>query len=322
LLESVVITLTSGLLGLISDGIYDTIGTAFAVTAAGGNFLNLGSGRSWFNHTWTKNDATVVYEAPASEVLLNRYDCMVLEIDHSDAVRNNRIFIMSGTPASSPSLPVMAAGPLKYQYIIADVYRAAGSTEIQQINITPHQGTVQTPFVNALVEKFDISAILLQYSERANELIDDLEAAYLVMQQTGIPVHHGTHASGSSDPIPPASIGAASLTGGKVTPTEASSAIATYTASHTLALADAGKLLREDSTGAIVVTIPTNATVAFPVGTEIEICRWNTGAVIFSFASGVNWGSLDGLSSISGMYGVAALKQISNNVWLLAGALA
>ena len=194
--------------GLISDGIYDTIGTAFAVTAAGGNFLNLGIGRAWFNHTWTKNDSVVVYEAPAAELLTHRWDRMVLEVDHSDAVRTNRIFIMTGTPSSTPSLPSLSAGPLKFQYSLAKIHRAAGSTSIAQIDITPEQGTVATPFVNALVEKFDIAAILTQYSDRANELIDDLEAAYLVVQQTGIPIHHETHAIGSSDPLSPASIGA------------------------------------------------------------------------------------------------------------------
>ena len=194
--------------GLISDGIYDTIGTAFAVTAAGGNFLNLGPGRAWFNHTWTKNDATVVYEAPAAELLLHRWDRMVLEVDHSDAVRANRIFIMTGTPSSTPSLPSLSAGPLKFQYSLAKIYRAAGSTSIAQIDITPEQGTVATPFVNALVEKFDIAAILMQYSDRANELIDDLEAAYLVVQQTGIPLHKNNHFIGGSDSLPPASIGA------------------------------------------------------------------------------------------------------------------
>ena len=165
--------------GLISDGIYDTIGTAFAVTAAGGNFLNLGIGRAWFNHTWTKNDSIVVYEAPAAELLTHRWDRMVLEVDHSDAVRTNRIFIMKGTPSSTPSLPSLSAGPLKFQYSLAKIYRAAGSTSIAQIDITPEQGTVATPFVNALVEKFDIAAILTQYSDRANELIDDLEASYI-----------------------------------------------------------------------------------------------------------------------------------------------
>ena len=109
---------------------------------------------------------------------------------------------------------------------------------------------------------------------------------------------------------------------GKVTASEANSGVGYYTASHTLALADAGKLLLEDSTSAIVVTIPANATVSFPVGTEIEIARWNTGAVSITPASGVFTSSLDSLLTISGRYGVIVLKQVATNNWLVAGALA
>lgn len=119
--------------------------------------------------------------------------------------------------------------------------------------------------------------------------------------------------------ITPSTIGAASLTSGKVTASEASSAMTTYTASHTLALADNGKLLLEDSTSAIVVTVPPDV---FPVGAEIEVCRYNTGAVSFAAGSGVTIHSLNSLLSISGQYGAGVLKQLSTNVWLLAGALA
>lgn len=118
-----------------------------------------------------------------------------------------------------------------------------------------------------------------------------------------------------------ANAGAASLTSGKVTAMEASSATAVYNSgNHTLALSDNGKLLLEMYSGATVITIPLNV---FPLGAEIEVCRyWNAGAVSFTPASGVSLLSLDNLRSISGVYGVAVLKQTGANVWLLAGALA
>ena len=187
--------------GLISDGIYDTVGNAFSVTAAGDNYLNLGTGRAWFNHTWTRNDAIVVYEAPASELLLSRYDCMVLEVDHSDPVRNNRIFLLSGTPSSAPELPELSSGPTKFQYLLASVLREPNTTEILAENITPYQGSSQTPFVHGLIDKFDITDILNQYRNKSLELIDDLEMQILVLQQTGIPLHKGNHFVNGSDPI-------------------------------------------------------------------------------------------------------------------------
>lgn len=139
----------------------------------------------------------------------------------------------------------------------------------------------------------------------------------------GAPKHASRHAFGAADAIAPSSIGAASLTGGKVTATEASSATTFYASSHTLVLADNGKLLYEDGASAIVVTIPLNV---FPIGAEIEICWYGAGAVSIAAASGVTLCSLDGnwVSSrnIVGRYGVVVLKCVYPDTWLLAGALA
>lgn len=49
--------------GLIIDGVFASIGTAFAVKAAGGLTLNIGIGKAWFNHSWTLNEAVLPMEA-------------------------------------------------------------------------------------------------------------------------------------------------------------------------------------------------------------------------------------------------------------------
>lgn len=134
-------------------------------------------------------------------------------------------------------------------------------------------------------------------------------------------LHASRHASGGADALSPADIGAASLTSGRITPSEATSAQTLYLASHTLALADAGRLLVENSASAIVVTIPTDASVAFPLGTEIEVCRWFTGAVSFAAESGVNLYAMNNAFSISGRFGSAVLKKVETNGWLICGAL-
>ena len=67
--------------GLIVDGVFASIGTAFAVEAAGGLTVNVGIGRAWFNHTWTLNDSILPLTAPESEVLLDRIDAVVLEVN-------------------------------------------------------------------------------------------------------------------------------------------------------------------------------------------------------------------------------------------------
>ena len=122
--------------------------------------------------------------------------------------------------------------------------------------------------------------------------------------------------------LSPADIGAASLTDGKVTAEQASSAISTKTDSFTLALADAGTMIIASSSADIVITIPTNASVAFPVGTEIEVARFGVGSVSFVCASGVTMNSTSGMAYISDQYAVVGLKKTDTNVWLLVGALA
>jgi hypothetical protein len=113
----------------------------------------------------------------------------------------------------------------------------------------------------------------------------------------------------------------ATLTSGKVTADQASSDLVSITANTTLALTHAGKFLLVNSTSAVTVTVPTNASVAFPIETEIEICRWNTGTATIAAASGVSLVATESARTISERFGVVAMKKISENTWLLTGAL-
>lgn len=86
--------------GLIIDGIFASIGTCFVVKADDGLNVNVGIGKAWFQRTWTWNDAILPMEAPISEVLLDRIDAIVIEVNASEAVRENSIKFVKGTPSS------------------------------------------------------------------------------------------------------------------------------------------------------------------------------------------------------------------------------
>lgn len=62
--------------GLIIDGVFASIGTAFAVKAAGGLTLNIGIGKAWFNHSWTLNDAVLPWKLPNPRYCLDRIDAV------------------------------------------------------------------------------------------------------------------------------------------------------------------------------------------------------------------------------------------------------
>jgi hypothetical protein len=57
--------------------------------------------------------------------------------------------------------------------------------------------------------------------------------------------------------------------------------------SYTLVLADAGKMVRCSNAAAITLTVPTNASVAFPIGTYLLIEQQGAGTVTVTPAGGV-----------------------------------
>lgn len=122
--------------------------------------------------------------------------------------------------------------------------------------------------------------------------------------------------------ITPALIGAAELDAdGKVRADQASAAILEKTAAFTLALTDAGRIIEVTAASSVTCTVPTNASVAFPIGTEIKLAQMGAGAVKIAGATGVNILSNGNLDETRGQYEVARLKKIDTNTWLLEGAL-
>lgn len=107
----------------------------------------------------------------------------------------------------------------------------------------------------------------------------------------------------------------------KVLATETSSHITAVTTSKTLALADAGTFQNCTNSTAITVSIPANADVAFPVGTELEVYRGGAGTVTIAALSGVTIRCTESTYAISDQYATACLKKIAADTWLLQGAV-
>ena len=164
--------------GLIIDGIFASIGTCFVVKAATGNTVNVGIGKAWFNKTWTLNDAILPLEAPISEVLLDRIDAVVIEVDTSEAVRANSIKFVQGTPSSSPVRPTMASSETLHQYPLCYIYRAAGSTEITQADITNMVGTEETPFITGILQTISLDELLGQWEDELDQFVASEQADF------------------------------------------------------------------------------------------------------------------------------------------------
>lgn len=159
--------------GLISDGVFATVGNALIVKAATGNTVNVDTGKAWFNHTWTVNDAILPLELPEADILLDRIDAVILEVNASSMVRQNTIKFLKGTASSTPVRPSLENSEEVHQYPLCYIYRKYGATAITQADITPMVGSTETPFVTALLQTVSLDVLLGKWQDELNQFVDN-----------------------------------------------------------------------------------------------------------------------------------------------------
>jgi len=95
------------------------------------------------------------------------------------------------------------------------------------------------------------------------------------------------------------------------------------TSSYTLVLGDgAGNVeVQMNNASANNLSIPTNASVAFPVGTTITITSIGAGQTTVVPISGVTINSAGGLTKLRVQYSKGVLTKIATNTWELGGDL-
>jgi hypothetical protein len=111
----------------------------------------------------------------------------------------------------------------------------------------------------------------------------------------------------------------ASLTSGKITPSQLGITSVSVASSKTLALTDANTLQVVNSASTINITIPNNTSVAFPIGTTIDILRYGTGAVSVAVSGSVYTNGATATISIYSQYGIIALVKVNTNSWIVMG---
>lgn len=159
--------------GVINEGVFESIGTAFEVKADSGNTITIGIGRAWVKEKWIYNDAILPITLDSSEVLLDRYDAVVLETDRSDAVRDGNIVVLKGTPSSEPAYPTMVSTVDKKQMPLAYIYRKAGSASIVQANITNKIGSDSCPYITGILQVQSIEKNVAQWEGQWNQWFSD-----------------------------------------------------------------------------------------------------------------------------------------------------
>jgi hypothetical protein len=94
------------------------------------------------------------------------------------------------------------------------------------------------------------------------------------------------------------------------------------TASYTLVLGDADKLVEVNNASANNLTIPLNSSVAFATGTQILLAQYGAGQTTIVATSGVTIRSNGAKLKLNAQYSGATLIKIDTNEWYLFGDIA
>jgi hypothetical protein len=90
---------------------------------------------------------------------------------------------------------------------------------------------------------------------------------------------------------------------------------------YTLVLADAGKFLTFTNASDITVTVPTNSSVAFPIGTQIGFSQGGAGQVTFTGAAPPTLRSADSALTTVKIYSTGFMIKIATDEWQFGGDL-
>lgn len=172
--------ITSYFDGLVSDGVYESIGNRFAVSAASsGLAVSVGTGRAIIKAHWIKNDEAATVSLSAADVQYPRIDAIVLRLDMT--ARAVTLVAKTGTPAASPTIPAITRTDEVYELYLASVFVAKNATAPG--TITDLRPSTYCGWVTGLIQQVDTSGLFAQWQAAYQQQFSAF-AAYIDAQQT------------------------------------------------------------------------------------------------------------------------------------------
>lgn len=89
---------------------------------------------------------------------------------------------------------------------------------------------------------------------------------------------------------------------------------------YTLVIGDAGDIVTMSNASAQTLTIPTNASVAFATGTQVDVSQIGAGVTSVAGDTGVTLNGVSaGTGALSAQYGSVTLVKLATDTWLMTG---
>lgn len=158
--------------GLVSDGVYQTIGDMFSVTAGDGLTVSVGTGRALVNMHWVENTAVMNLDIGVASVSSDIYKLIVLRCDLTDSVRSVSVIVKN----SSDGSVTLTNTEMITEICIARVRVRKNASTISQSDIRDYRGSTYCPWITGLVKQVDISQLNAQFYKYYEEQTVELDA--------------------------------------------------------------------------------------------------------------------------------------------------
>jgi len=162
--------------GLITNGVYESVGDKMAVQPNNGMTIQVATGRGWFNKHWVNNDTAYLITLEDADVTLNRYAAICVRVDDTDSVRDAVLYVKYSEYATTPVKPTMTRTSSVNEYCLAYVYIKAGATAITNSDITDTRADESLcGWVTGLIEQLNSSTLWTQWEALFNEWFRKLQ---------------------------------------------------------------------------------------------------------------------------------------------------
>lgn len=171
---------TGYLSSIICNGVFDTYGDCFSVTAGSGTKVIIGTGKAWIDGHYFINDTAYTLDlSKYVDESLSRYVTIGISCDVSENIRACKLEVKSGTATTTPTIPVFEDTASKKHLTLAAVFLKGGAKTIANSNIRDiREDENKCGYVKCVLGKCRVSEMLVAVAfmtDRMNEMVEKID---------------------------------------------------------------------------------------------------------------------------------------------------
>lgn len=170
------------LYGIVSDGVYQDDTGRMQVLATSGMTVAVQTGRAMLAYHYMENDSAYNLTLDIGTTL-PRIDLIVMRLDRAN--REITITTKKGTPAASPSMPILSRESTVYELALAAITVSANVTAISQANIQDLRPSSEyCGWVTGVVQQLDTATLYSQWEDAYKTQFNKFEAEFRTWFET------------------------------------------------------------------------------------------------------------------------------------------